>query len=51
MHVRWFPDERAFQSYLDDSRRSALLAQFGEVFGTKHAVELTPRMNADEGDR
>ena len=48
MHVLWFPDETAFQSYLDDPRRSALLAQFGEVFSTKHAVELTPRMSSDE---
>ena len=47
MHVLWFPDERAFQSYLNDPRRSAILAQFGEVFSTKHAVELTPRMKAD----
>ena len=42
LHVLWFPSAEAFRSYLDDPRRAAMLAQYGDVFSTKHAVELTP---------
>ena len=42
MHVLWFPSRLAFDGYLSDPRRSALLGKYGEVFTAKQAVELTP---------
>ena len=42
MHVLWFPSRLAFDAYLTDPRRSALLEKYGEVFTAKQAVELTP---------
>ena len=42
MHVLWFPSRLAFDGYLSDTRRSALLEKYGEVFTAKQAVELTP---------
>jgi uncharacterized protein (DUF1330 family) len=40
VHLIWFPDRSAFESYMDDGRRSALMQEFGEVFTVKHAVEM-----------
>jgi uncharacterized protein (DUF1330 family) len=40
VHLLWFPDRAAFDAYLDDPRRAALLGEFGEVFAAKHVVEL-----------
>ena len=40
VHVLWFPDRAAFDAYLADDRRAALLAQFGETFTRKEVVEL-----------
>ena len=42
LHLIWFPSTEAFHAYLDDPRRAALLEQYGDVFSTKHAVELIP---------
>ena len=40
MHVLWFPSREAFNSYLADPRRAALLHEFGDPFTAKQAVEL-----------
>ena len=40
VHVIWFPDRDALNSYMDDPRRHALLAAFGDVFTSKQAVEI-----------
>jgi hypothetical protein len=40
VHLLWFPDRAAFDAYLGDPRRAALLAEFGDVFTAKHVVEL-----------
>ena len=40
VHVLWFPDRAAYEAYLADDRRAALLARFGDVFTQKQAVEL-----------
>ncbi|HUI49472.1 MAG TPA: hypothetical protein VL119_12290 [Acidimicrobiia bacterium] len=40
VHLLWFPGREAFDAYLADPRRVALLREYGEVFATKHAVEL-----------
>jgi uncharacterized protein (DUF1330 family) len=42
VHLLEFPSRDAFSAYLDDDRRAALLAEFGEVFTVKHAVEIDP---------
>jgi uncharacterized protein (DUF1330 family) len=40
VHLIWFPHRRAFDAYIGDERRLALIDEFGEVFTHKHAVEL-----------
>ena len=40
VHLLWFPNRPAFDAYLADDRRVALLARFGEVFTAKQVVEL-----------
>ena len=40
VHLIWFPDRGAFESFMDDGRRSALVQEFGQVFTVKHAVEM-----------
>ncbi len=40
VHVIWFPDRDALNSYMDDPRRHALLAAFGDVFTSKQSVEI-----------
>jgi hypothetical protein len=38
VHLLWFPSRAAYDAYLQDERRHALLTQFGEVFDRKEAV-------------
>jgi hypothetical protein len=40
IHLLWFPHRRAFESYMADGLRRALMQQFGEVFKVKQVVEL-----------
>jgi hypothetical protein len=40
VHLIWFPSRAAFDAYLADERRQALLAGHGEVFTEKVVVEL-----------
>ena len=40
VHLIWFPDRDALNSYMEDPRRHALLAAFGDVFTSKQAVEV-----------
>jgi hypothetical protein len=40
VHVLWFPGRAAFEAYLADDRRRALLDEFGEVFTSKEVVEM-----------
>jgi hypothetical protein len=40
VHLLWFPDRAAFDGYIADDRRTALLEQFGEVFTSKQVVEV-----------
>ena len=40
VHLIWFPDRDALDSYMEDPRRHALLAAFGDVFTSKQAVEV-----------
>jgi hypothetical protein len=40
VHVLWFPHRAAFDAYMADPRRQALLDAYGEVFTLKHAVEV-----------
>jgi hypothetical protein len=40
VHLIWFPDRDALNSYMKDPRRHALLAAFGDVFTSKQAVEV-----------
>ena len=40
VHLLSFPNRAAFDAYIADDRRAALLERFGEVFTVKHAVEL-----------
>ena len=40
VHLLWFPGPSAFHAYIDDPKRAALLTQFGEVFTSKHVVEI-----------
>lgn len=40
VHLIWFPSRAAFDAYLADGRRQALLARHGEVFTEKVVVEL-----------
>ena len=40
VHLLGFPGQTAFHAYVDDPRRAALLTRFGDVFTSKHVVEL-----------
>ena len=40
VHLTWFPHRRAFDAYMADERRRALMDEFGEVFTAKQVVEL-----------
>ena len=40
IHLIWFPDRRALDSYLGDPRRQTLLESYGDVFTLKHVVEV-----------
>ena len=40
VHLLWFPNRAAFDAYMADDRRAALLREFGDVFAVKHAVEM-----------
>ncbi len=40
VHLLWFPHRRALEAYMADDRRRDLLARYGDVFTTKHAVEV-----------
>jgi uncharacterized protein (DUF1330 family) len=40
VHLLWFPSRTAFEAYLADPRRHALMAGHGEVFTDKTVVEL-----------
>jgi hypothetical protein len=40
VHLIWFPSRGAFEAYLADERRIALLAEHGEVFTSKEVVVL-----------
>jgi hypothetical protein len=40
VHLLWFPNRVAFDAYIADDRRAALLHEFGEVFTVKHVVEM-----------
>ena len=40
VHVLWFPRRAAFDAYLADDRRRALIDEFGEVFTAKEVVEM-----------
>ena len=42
VQLLWFPNRAAYEGYLADDRRVALLGEFGEVFTTKQVVELEP---------
>ncbi len=42
VHVTRFPHRRAFDAYMADERRLALLDEFGEVFTSKQVVEIDP---------
>jgi hypothetical protein len=40
VHLLWFPSREAFDAYLADPRRAALMEEHGEVFTEKTVVEL-----------
>jgi hypothetical protein len=40
VHLLRFPNRAAFDGYMADSRRAALLAEYGEVFTAKQVVEM-----------
>ena len=40
LHVLWFPNRAAFDSFIEDPQRHDLQARFGEVFTDKIVVEL-----------
>lgn len=51
IHLLWFPNRAAFDAYLADERRAALLERFGEVFTVKQVVEVERLESAfDTGD-
>jgi hypothetical protein len=47
VHLLSFPNRAAFDAYMADERRAALLEQFGDVFTVKHAVEMETVSTAD----
>lgn len=40
VHLIWFPHRGAFDGYLADERRRALVDEFGEVFSRTQVVEM-----------
>lgn len=42
VHVIRFPHRHAFDAYMADERRLALLEEFGDVFTSKQVVEVDP---------
>jgi uncharacterized protein (DUF1330 family) len=40
VHVTRFPHRRAFDAYMADERRRALLDEFGDVFTRKQVIEV-----------
>ncbi len=40
VHVIWVPDRAAFDAYLADERRLALMKKYGEVFTRKEVVAV-----------
>jgi hypothetical protein len=40
LHLLWFPGRDAYDAYLADRRRVALLERFGDVFTSKQVVVL-----------
>jgi hypothetical protein len=40
VHVIRFPHRRAFDAYMADERRSALLDEFGDAFSRKQVIEM-----------
>jgi hypothetical protein len=40
VHLLWFPTRGAFDDYMADERRAALLDDFGDVFTAKQVVEM-----------
>ena len=40
VHLTWFPHRRAFEAYMADDRRRALMDEYGEVFTSKQVAEL-----------
>jgi len=40
VHLSWFPHRGALDAYMADDRRRDLLDRYGDVFTTKHAVEV-----------
>jgi uncharacterized protein (DUF1330 family) len=40
VHLLWFPDQAAFDAYIADERRAALLVEFPDVFTSKQAVVM-----------
>jgi hypothetical protein len=40
VHILWFPSRSAFDAYLADPRRAALVEEHGEVFEQTLVVEL-----------
>jgi len=51
VHVIRFPHRRAFDAYMADERRRALLDEFGEVFIGKQVVEVDPVGFLQDGRR
>jgi hypothetical protein len=40
VHLTWFPHQRAFDAYMADERRLALIDEFGDVFTAKQVLEV-----------
>ncbi len=51
IHLLWFPDQDAYEAYLADPRRAALLERFGDVFASKQAVELDEHQRMTKSSR
>lgn len=49
IHLLWFPDQHAFDGYLVDKRRRALLDEFGEVFSHKQVVRMDTISGSPDG--
>ncbi|HJR26819.1 MAG TPA: hypothetical protein VJ804_15180 [Acidimicrobiales bacterium] len=51
VHLLWFPSRAAFDAYLADPRRAALLEEHGDVFTRKLVVELDESPRSHGGGR